>query len=184
MTENIEQSKPLSPKLQRFVEAFLETWNATEAARIAQYKSPEKQGPRIVHREYIQAAIQKRLAESAMPADEVLTRITQHASVNPGDFFHYKEITVTNDETGESHTRLVQDGLNWEMVKTHGHLIKKISFNKQGKPTIEVVDNQKALELLGKHHRLFIDQVDMNVHAAVKGYVGISPDDWDEDSGQ
>lgn len=38
------------------------------------------------------------------------------------------------------------------------HVIKKYSLDKDGKVSIELYDAQKALELLGKHHGLFIDR--------------------------
>lgn len=168
MAENTEQSK-LSPKLQRFIDAYLETWNATEAARIAQYTWPEKQGSRLLKRPYVKDAIRKRLDEAAMPANEVLTRITQHSRVSMGDFLLYKEISlldkdgneIIDQETGKPKTKLVEDGINWEMVRSHGHLIKEISWNKAGKPVIKLVDNQTALQLMGKHHHLFNDRTEL-----------------------
>jgi phage terminase small subunit len=187
---NTEQKppRPLSPKQRVFIEAYLETWNATEAARQAQYKDAMRSGWQLLKLSQVQAAIQARLEEVAMPANEVLTRLTQQARVNAGDFFKFKHVPVKDEKgqpivdenTGEVVTKLVFDSIDWDMVRTHGYLIKKLGWARNGQPVLELHDSQKALELLGKHHRLFFDQVDMNVNGAIKAYVGISPDDWDE----
>lgn len=38
----------------------------------------------------------------------------------------------------------------------------------------------KALELLGRSHQLFTDNVNINADVEIKGYVGVNPDDWDD----
>lgn len=154
--------RPLSRMQRLFVASYLELWNASKAAGVAGYKWPDKQSGWLMRQPGIKAAIDVELKDVAMPAPEVIARLTQQARVNMGDFLH-------------------DDGsLNMKMIKSHGYLIKKLSYNKQGKPIIELVDSQKALELLGRHHKLFTDAVSIDLNAAVKGYVGISPDDWDE----
>jgi len=62
-----------------FVEEYLECWNATEAARRAEYKHPNKYGPFLVKLGIVSDLIQRRLAEKAMTADEVLFRLTMMA---------------------------------------------------------------------------------------------------------
>lgn len=39
----------------------------------------------------------------------------------------------------------------------------------------------KALELLGRAHKLFTDNVNLNADVDIKGYIGVSPDDWSDD---
>jgi len=94
---------PLTNKRIAFVEHYLSCWNASEAARRAGYKQAHSQGPRLLENVDVQAYVKARLAESAMCADEVLSRLT---------------------EIGRSETR----------------------------------DSLKALELMGKHHKLFTER--------------------------
>src|SRR5262245_59115390 len=86
----------LSPKQQAFVEYYLTTWNGAEAARRAGYNTkPNVQGARMLANASIQAAIQARLAELKMAADEVLTRITEQARGSMGDFLRTDEEEIT-----------------------------------------------------------------------------------------
>ncbi len=47
----------LTPKQQRFVDAYLISLNATEAARVAEYRHPNKQGPALLVNLGVSAAI-------------------------------------------------------------------------------------------------------------------------------
>ena len=78
---------PLNHKRQKFVEEYLKCWNATEAARRADYKHPNTQGPRLLVDVCIKALIQERLDELHMSADEVLKRLADIARLSPG--LHY-----------------------------------------------------------------------------------------------
>lgn len=83
--------------------------------------------------------------------------------------------------TGEPLMVLKQAGINWEMVRERGHLIKGIEHDRRGNVILKFHDAQAALALIGKNRKLFTDVVDLNaLGVTVKAYVGISPDDWDE----
>lgn len=130
----------LSYKRRAFVEAYLQTWNATKAADQANYAHPGRQGHRLLKNVEIQQAIQERIAEIAMSADEVLARLSQQASVDISDFLN---------EHG---------GINWQAVKEQGYLIKSIIHEKGKQSRLVLHDSQRALELMGKHHRLFVEK--------------------------
>jgi len=66
----------LSDKQRVFVDNYLRTWNASEAARIADYAQPAVSGHENLQKPYIRAAIQERLAEHVMSADEALGRLS------------------------------------------------------------------------------------------------------------
>ena len=140
--------KKLSPKRRRFVEAYLATWNASEAARQAEYAKPGSQGQRLLTFVEVQTAIQQRLAEVAMKTDEVLARLAEQARSNIASFF-----TFDSDE-------LVVMALDIEEVKARGHLIKKLKQTKDGWE-IELYDGQAALVQIGKHLKLFPDRMDI-----------------------
>jgi len=70
-----------SAKQQAFVEHYLKTWNGAEAARLAGYseQTAKEQASRMLTNVNVQEAIAARLAELKMSADEVLTRLSDHA---------------------------------------------------------------------------------------------------------
>lgn len=139
----------LSPKRRRFVEAYLQAWNAAEAARQAGYRGRANMiGERLMRDERIQAAIAARIKQVAMAADEVLVRLAQQAR-NESAMYVRKDGTI---DLG----RLIADGKS--------HLIKATKWDRQGRLVVEFYDAQAALVQLGRAHRLFVDQVDMTQH--------------------
>lgn len=143
----------LTTKQRVFLEEYLRTWNATEAARLAGYKYPNVEGSRLLVHASIAAAVKQRLTEKAMAADEVLARLTDHAR---GDM---RAFLVTNADGTPT-------GFNLGPEKPL-HLVKKVAITDKG-ITFEVYDAQAALIQLGKAHGLFTDRVE---HAGTVNYV-------------
>ena len=127
-------------KRQAFLETYLKSWNATQAAKEAGYAHPRQAGSRMLSNVDIQAAIQARLDELKMSADEVLLRLADQARSSLADFVH-----------------LAEDGqIKISLAKADKlHLIRKISLTAEGGLQIELYDSQSALKLIGQHHRLF-----------------------------
>lgn len=163
----------LTPKQTRFLEYYLTCWNATEAARLAKYAHPNKQGPELLKNEQIAAAISERLDAAAMSADEVLARLSQQAGAG---YSPYIKVAIKSDGTKQPYIdveTLIEDGM--------AHLIKAVKVGQFG-INIEFHDVQAALALLARHHRLLTDQVDVTTKGqAIKGYTNVSPDDWDDE---
>lgn len=146
----------LSKKQQAFVEAYLTHWNATRAAILAGYSetSARSIGSENLTKPDIQAAIQSRLTELKMGADEVLTRLTDHAR---GSLAPFIRATPGGDLRGFD---LSDD--------KPLHLLHRVSITTrtskddttEEKVTLELYDAQAALALLGKHHKLFTDKVE------------------------
>ncbi len=139
----------LTTKQRFFVEHYLATLNATEAARRAGYKGDDNVlaviGSKNIRKPKIRAEIDSRLAEAAMSADEVLYRLTLQAQSDFGEFL-----------------KLNEDGswaFDFEKIKAHGHLVKKVGYSKDG-VRVELHDAQSALALLGKYHKLFTDRIE------------------------
>lgn len=186
-------SKSGAPKLtdkQRvFVEEYLKCWNATEAARRAGYAGSNETlaviGFENLRKPNIAKFIQKRISEKAMSADEVLLRLGEIARGSLKPFVKSRDDDIWPDLTTE------------EAQKSF-YLLKKIKPKRRvgGKPggewietevEIEIHDPVKALELLGRNHKLFTDKHEVsgkdgeNIPLAVQFVPYKDDDDTDTD---
>lgn len=149
---------------QQFVNEYLKLWNATRAyQRVypkASYDTARANGATLLADASIAEAVQKRLEQNAMSADEVLARLAEHARGDMGDFVSIADGLPSLDlSTAQDKTRLIKK------VKT-----TKKTYVKRGDPDtsvteieaeIELYDAQSALEKLGRHHKLFTDKTEV-----------------------
>lgn len=171
-------AKKLTDQQEVFVSAYLRTFNATRSAIEAGYSEATaySQGSRLLKNAEISSRVRARVQEAAMSADEVLYHLAEIARGDMGDLL---------DSSG-----------NVDMEKAREYqrtgLIKKISqrtYTTEDSDSvewdIEPYDRIKALELLGKNHKLFTDKMELTGKDGqpleVKAYVNFSPDDWDDD---
>lgn len=127
-----------------FVEEYLTCWNASEAVRRAKYRSkPNVQGARLLANASIRAAIENRLAQAAMGANEVLARLTDIASNSLADCLTLKgKAWIVDLPKAQRLGKL--------------HLIKSVKATRYG-PEVELYSAADALVQLGKVHHLFTD---------------------------
>ena len=83
----------LTAKQRAFVIAYLDCLNASEAARRAKYKGsrPDQTGYENLRKPEIAAAVSAGMALQAMPADEILARLSQIARGSMADFVRVDE---------------------------------------------------------------------------------------------
>lgn len=176
----------LSPKQKTFINAYLETFNATEAARQAHYKGDDATlasvGWENLRKPEISKAIEERLAAHAMSADEVLKRLAEQARGTMGDFVRF-------DDAGNTVFDLQAAAMLGKMslvkklkTKTRTYTTPTINVRptefededaeEEGRVEIEdmqvtevsiefeLYDAQAALVHIGKHHKLFVDKVE------------------------
>lgn len=158
----------LRKKQQGFINEYLIDFNATRAAERAGYKGSDNTlavtGHDLLRNPKIEEVIRQRLKEKAMLADEVLMRLAEQARANLADFLSRSQ------EDGPLVIDLDQAALLGKL-----HLVKKVKqrifhhLNEDGEVTsievraeVELHDPQKALELLGKHHGLFKEKVELS----------------------
>lgn len=166
MSEQQTRGEAPAPKFTDKQQAFIDAYvtngkNGTQAAITAGYS--ETSARVIAHENLtkpdIRAEINRLLREHTMPPDEVLSRLSDHASGDLGD--------VTGD-----------DGtFDWKTARENGKtsLIKKVKrktrreHRKDGL-VVETVDEeiefhnpQIALQLLGKYHGLFTEKTALEV---------------------
>lgn len=167
----------LTYRQRAFVEEYLTCWNASESARRAGYKGDANTvGPRLLANVGIRAAIEQRLQEKAMGADEVLARLAEHARGDLGDFLDISSMSFQVDLSGA-----VEKGIT--------HLIKKVkqrtttTLSKEGVETetsdveVELYDAQAALVHIGRHLKLFTEQAEISGEIVLKTIKGVSLDD-------
>lgn len=143
----------LSNKQRIWLDEYLQCWNATEAARRAGYKQARQSGSENLSKPDIRAAIAARMEEVAMPANEVLARLSEQGRNEAAQY-----IRAELDQDGKlvgyfDLKQCIRDGKQ--------HLIKKMKYDSNGNLEIEVFDAQAALIQMGRHHGLFNDKTDL-----------------------
>jgi phage terminase small subunit len=160
----------LKSKQRRFIDEYLIDFNATQAAIRVGYarNSAKVQGSRLLDNENVSKEIDRRIDEKAMSADEVLTRLADMAR---GDLADLMEITPT----GFVFKLMEKDANGNVVVNPKTKLIKKIkqkvttylSKKSDGEDReiieteLELYSAQEALALLGKHHQLFTENINL-----------------------
>jgi len=134
----------LTGKQRAFVDVYLETLNATEAARRAGYNGNGKTlrsiGSENLTKPNIKFYIDQRVNERVMSANEVLDRLGAQARSNIGTFVQG------------------YGGLDMDKIIEFGNLVESYQVTTTG-IKIKLYSSQRALELLGKYHQLFTDKV-------------------------
>ncbi len=154
----MESGPKLTDKQRVFIEEYLTCWNATEAARRAGYS---ERSIRVIAAENltkpnISAEIKRRIEEKAMGADELLTRVAEHAR---GDLAEYIDITGQIDIQ-----RLRDDGLG-HLLKKYKKVVKR-TISKDGREfeteyyEAELYPADAALDKLMRYHGLYRDKVE------------------------
>lgn len=131
-----------------WLEEYLKCWNASEAARRAGYKWPNKQGPRKLAK--FSDEIAERIEEKAMLADEVLAHLADVARFDLG---------MILDKTGTINLRRARE-------KGHTAQLHKIK-SEVDKIEVEAYDKLAALEKLGKHLGLWADGGSLEVDGSI-----------------
>lgn len=144
----------LNNKQQLFVESYLKCWNASEAARQAGYSTKylNTNASKLLQNTTIKAAIEARLAEKALVADEVLFRLAAIARGNLGEFANVRQLSDLVDHPLASVVKKVKTTAR---KAANGSVTVVVE--------LELYDALRALELLGKHHQLFSDAPTISV---------------------
>jgi hypothetical protein len=114
--------------------------NATDAARRAGFAWPDKAGPKLVGKSSIRAAIDAKVVSAALPADELLARLSEVVQADLLDFVNL-DSKAKRPVTMATLRRLKRQG--------KGHLIKKLRF-KNGDIYIELEPKYGAAVKLGE----------------------------------
>ena len=171
----------LTGKMLAWANAWLETYNKTEASRRAGYKGNDvtlaSVGYENFNKPQIQEYINHKLTELAMPANEVLSRLTSMARSDIADFADVVKITDLKDEKYKGKSQL---------IKKFKRKITRDALNREHEDIeLEFYDAQAALLNIGKQHGLFSDRhiVDVRLEKEIDEVLNVleeelSPDDY------
>lgn len=141
-----------------FAEHYCRVLNATKAATLAGFGAPSPTGSMLLGETNVQAYIAHRFRQLTMQSREVLGRLSDIARGDIGDYLRVSKEKKT-DMPLVIDGKIV-DGIYIDLQKCiedgNTARIKKYS-RVRGEVTIELHDPTKALELIGKHYRLFAD---------------------------
>lgn len=160
----------ISRKHQQFINEFirLRCSNATEAyCRVypnSSRESARRDASRLLTNADILEEIDRRVAEETMSADEVLMRIADEARGDMGEFWSIQADgdpvldLASAQERGKLHL------IKKLKVKTTTRTIGDIDVTTK-EVDFELYDAQAAKRMIGQHHKLFADKLDVNLTA-------------------
>jgi phage terminase small subunit len=140
----------LSAKHQAFINEYFKCrFNATRAYIAAGYseKGAAPSASKLLRNPNIQEAIEKRLKEEALTADQALHLLKDHAT---GDITEFMDATGYVDVAAiqaSGKTHLIREWEQWEYVDADGE-------KKEGRVKIKLHDAQSALKEIIKLYRL------------------------------
>lgn len=149
-----------------FVREYMIDLNATQAAIRAGYsaKTAESMGNKLMQKPHIKAAIQKQMDKRSRKTDITAERVLQELAkigfADIKDFLRYEtEKTVVDyDDEGNpvyGYKQIVEAKPSEEI---DGTLVNEVSIGKDGTFRFKMHDKKAALEMLGKHLKLFTDR--------------------------
>lgn len=146
----------MTPKQKQFIKEYLIDFNAAQAAIRAGYskKTAKEIGSRLLTKPHIRGAvnaeIEKRAKKTDITAERILKELARVAFANMGTI-------ATWNESGVSFTpkeQLSEDAL--ATVQS----VKETTNEHGGSLEIKQHDKLRALEMLGKHLKLFVDRTE------------------------
>lgn len=153
--EKKERKRQLTDKQKAFVAAYLKCWNATEAAKAANYKGNRvtlgSVGWENLQKPQVKAAIKQLTAENAMGLAEALARI---ADIGRGTLSDFVKIS----QAGE-----VEADIKKARNRKKLHLLKVLTFSGDKIQRIEILDQLKALEILARAGGAFDEAVHVHL---------------------
>ena len=155
----------MNNKQKIFVEEYVKCWNAAEAARRAGYsKKIDKQyGYTLLNKPYIKEAVQQRIDEIKMSADEALILLAKQARGDLGEFMDAGTLMLDiRSAKDKGQTAIIK--------KLKQRTVTKLGKNETDEDVeihdleIELYDAQSALDKILKAHGMFINKVDLTTN--------------------
>lgn len=151
----------LTPKQRLFVREYLRDLNATKAAIRAGYSkaSATTEGPRLLEnvgvREAIDTALEQREQRVEVKADDVLRELMAMAQVDISEAFDEQGRLLPLHEMSPDVRRMIASVETDELYGGSGKARTEIGVIRK----VKFWPKDKALELLGRHLKMFTDKV-------------------------
>lgn len=151
----------LNKKQQAFVEHYLQTWNAAEAARRAGYaeKSARQQGSRLMTNADIQDEVQARIKAMQVSTDEALVILARHAR---GNIRKFAGKNANGDLAFDFDGKTDAD---WQTIKA----LEIVPGEFGTRVRVEMYDSQAAITQILKQHALANGKPTENVQFVING---------------
>lgn len=162
-----EKLPALTNRQAAFVREYVQSWNATDAARRAGYSGSDGTlraiGSENLTKPNVDAAIKAAIQTNIMTQEEAMSRMSEIAR---GEYARYirNASEVVSDDGKAITINLVQVDIEAMTRDGKAHLIKSITPTRYGN-RIEFYDMQSALETILKATGAFKEQLDLNVNA-------------------
>jgi phage terminase small subunit len=162
MDEAKAKERRLTPKQERFCEEYLVDLNATQASIRAGYsaKTAEQQGPRLLGNVGVAARIDKLRAiqskRTQVTADRVIAELARIAFLDLGSAYDSTGRLLHVQNMPEDVRRAIAGTKIFEEFEGFGKDREKIGETTE----IKTVDKTRALELLGKHLKMFTEKLE------------------------
>jgi len=154
----------IPPQMMReaFVREYLVDLNVTQAAIRAGFseKTAGQAGHRVFRRVEIQAAIQlamdERAKKTGVQAEEIINELLKVARLDIGVLYGNDGSLLPIHQIPEDARRAMSGIEVDELWEGSGEAREQVGVTRK----VKLLDKLRALELLGKHLRLFVDRVD------------------------
>ena len=162
------KAQRLTPRQQRFVDEYPIDLNATQAAIRAGYsaRTANKIGAQLLAKplvaQAIQAALAARAARVQVQADDVLRELLRIARVDIREAFDDDGNLKAVKDIPEDVARAIAGIEVDELFQGRGEDREQIGVTRK----VKFWDKPRALELLGKHLKLFVDKVEVSADSS------------------
>ncbi len=146
-------------KHQEFInQYFLRRMNGTDAYMDvypkASYDTARANASKLLADTNILAEINRRLKETQMSANEVLTRLANMARADIADFTKVRRITDLEKEVYQGKTHVIKKFKSKVTRDALGREIEEVE--------LELYDARQTLVDIGRHHKLFTDKIEVS----------------------
>lgn len=178
--------KPLTPRQNAFCAEYLKDLNATKAAIRAGYSAAaaEAIGSRLLSyakvRRVVDAAIERRAARVEVKVDDVLRELIAMANVDIRQAFRPDGSMLSLHEMPADVARMIQSVETSELFGYAPGEEGKVQIGHVRK--VKFWSKEKALELLGKHLKMYTDKVEHQGEVSIKVIDPYSVDPKKEES--
>lgn len=154
----------LNAKQRKFVNEYAKSGNATQAAIAAKYskKTAYSTGPRLLDNVEIRQAIDTLLTKATEKAEltvaEVLAEMRNVAFFDIAQAFNTDGSLKEIGEMDEKTRRIISSLETDEIFAGRGGARKKIGVTRK----LKLADKMKALEMIGRHFKMFTDVTEVS----------------------